>query len=221
MSQEREGTDVQAALVELAGGDPFAEVLAASVDHQRAHGCGLYAAGPAVMQLASAVVRAAGARTVLDLGCGLGYSTCWLAHAGDDVRVTGIDADPQHVELARTLVAQLGLDDRVELVVGEVSDVLRRVTAPVDAIHDDAWFAARPPHVDTAIGLLRPGGLLTMPNWFLLVDALTGAPREDWARFAGPGWAADTLAYAEELAARPDLSVSWTIRPPLGIAVKR
>ena len=49
-----------------------------------------------------------------------------------------------------------------------------------------------------------------MPNWLLLVDALTGDPRNDWERFAGP----------RRLARRRDLAVSWTIRPPLGVAVK-
>jgi hypothetical protein len=70
------------------------------------------------------------------------------------------------------------------------------------------------------VGLLRSGGLLTMPNWFLLGDALSGVPRNDWERFAGPTWAADAIEYAEQLAARPDLAVSWAIRPPLGVAVK-
>jgi hypothetical protein len=70
------------------------------------------------------------------------------------------------------------------------------------------------------VGVLRPGGLLTMPNWFLLVDALTGTPRNEWERFAGPTWAADAVEYAEELAVRPDLDVSWIIRPPLGVAVE-
>jgi predicted O-methyltransferase YrrM len=98
--------------------------------------------------------------------------------------------------------------------------VLRTIEGPVDAVHDDAWFASAPPHLETMLGLLRPGGLLTMPNWFLLVDALTGAPRNDWERFAGPTWADDALDYAKRLAARRDLAVSWTICPPLGVAVK-
>ena len=46
------------------------------------------------------------------------------------------------------------------------------------------------------LSLLRPGGLLTMANWFLLVDVLTGKPRNDWELFAGPAWAKDTLDYA-------------------------
>lgn len=71
------------------------------------------------------------------------------------------------------------------------------------------------------IGLLRRGGLLTMPNWFLLVDAITESPRNDWESFAGPSWAEDTQRYARKLAARNDLSVNWIIDPPLGVCVKQ
>jgi predicted O-methyltransferase YrrM len=172
------------------------------------------------MQLASMFVRAAGARTILDLGCGIGYSTFWLAAAGDGATVTGIDGNPDHIDLARKACSRHGLDDRVSFVVGEVADVLDSLDGPVDAIHDDAWFASAPPHLDATLGLLRPGGLVTMPNWFLLVDALTGTPRNDWERFAGPRWADDVVDYATQLAARPDLTVSWTARPPLGVAIK-
>ena len=173
------------------------------------------------MQLASMFVRAANPRTVLDLGCGIGYSTFWLADASaPGATVIGIDADPDHVDLARSASTRLGFDGRVDFVVGQVADVLTSIDGPVDAVHDDAWFAAAPTHFEAMLDLLRPGGLLTMPNWFLLIDALSGQPRNDWERFAGPMWADDALAYAERLSARSDLAVSWVIRPPLGIAVK-
>ena len=173
------------------------------------------------MQLASMFVRTASARTIVDLGCGIGYSTFWLAKAAaSGAMVIGVDSDPGHIQQARSACSRLGLDDQVRFVVGDVAEVLRTFDGPVDAVHDDAWFGAAPPHVDAMVGLLRPGGLLTMPNWFLLVDALSGVPRNNWERFAGPTWAADAIEYAEQLAARPDLAVSWTIRPPLGVAVK-
>ena len=55
------------------------------------------------MQLASMFVRAANPRTVVDLGCGIGYSTFWLADASaPGSRVIGIDFDPAHVALARS-----------------------------------------------------------------------------------------------------------------------
>ena len=173
------------------------------------------------MQLAAMFVRAANARTILGLGCGMGYSTFWLAQAtASGSTLVAIDSDPGHVELAQSACSGLGLEDRVTFVVGDVGEVLRTINAPVDAVHDDAWFGARPPHLESMLEVLRPGGLLTMPNWFLLVDALSGVARKDWAKFAGPTWADDALEYARQLAARRDLAVSWTIRPPLGVAVK-
>jgi hypothetical protein len=84
--------DPQLALAELAGGDPFDDVYRQSQAHQRVHGCGLFPAGPAVM-LTSMFVRAARARSDLDLGCGIGYSTFWLAKAVTGSTLTAIDSD--------------------------------------------------------------------------------------------------------------------------------
>ena len=55
-------------LMELAGGDPFAEVRRLSEEHPRVHGCGLHRAGGPQMQLVAAVARAANAERALDLG---------------------------------------------------------------------------------------------------------------------------------------------------------
>lgn len=173
------------------------------------------------MQLASMFVRAARPLVTLDLGCGYGYSTFWLARAtGAEAKVIGIDSDAGHVDAARDAADRLGFGPRVEFVVGEVADVLGGFDRPVEAIHDDAWFATAPSHLERMLQLLRPGGLLTMPNWFLLIDAITGQPRNSWERFAGPTWAADTIAYADALASRSDVDICWFPDPPLGVAVK-
>lgn len=173
------------------------------------------------MHLVSALAHAAGATRVLDLGCGLGYSTLWLARGvGRDGTVIGIDDDSTHVDEATTLASDHGLADRVSYRAGRVVDVLATIDRPVDLIHDDAWFASAPEHLDQAIDHLRPGGLYTMVNWFLLVDALTGQPRNDWSRFAGDDWASTTIEYAQQLAARTDLAVTWVTVPPIGFAIK-
>lgn len=213
--------DVTTELMLLAGGDPFEPLRKDSEAHQRSHGCHLHTAGPEVMQLAASYVRAGNATEVLDLGCGLGYSTLWLAEAaGDRGRVVGVDSDEGHISEARQWAEALGFGGRARFVVGHAAAVLDELSGPFDAIHDDAWFASAPDHLDAMINLLRPGGVLTMPNWFLLVDAITERPRNDWERFAGPTWAADTKEYAQQLADRPDLSVNWVTDPPLGVAVK-
>lgn len=135
--------------------------------------------------------------------------------------MTGIDADPTHTAEASDIADRLGFADRVGYLTGTVADVLPTLTGAYDLIHDDAWFADQPDHLDHTLELLRPGGTLTMANWFLLLDAMTGVARNNWESFAGPGWEERTIAYAEHLAARTDLDVRWITSPPVGIATKR
>ena len=89
-----------AELLRLAGGDPFSLIVDAAHEHRSRHGteCGLYPAGPSVMRLAAAFARACGARPVLDLGTGFGYTAPWLADAvGPTGHVIAVD---RHEELA-------------------------------------------------------------------------------------------------------------------------
>lgn len=214
--------DVANELLALGGGDVFVDVKSRSEAHQRRHGCGLHNAGGPHMQLVASLARLIAPRSILDLGCGLGYSTLWLASIVEPGSpVIGIDDDPAHISEAMAIAGELGYADRVEYRCGRVTDVLDTVEDPVDMIHDDAWFAARPAHLDTMVGLIRPGGLLTMVNWFLLVDAITGSPRNDWASFAGDDWAETTTQYAHELASRSDLHVTWLSDPPVAFAFRR
>jgi predicted O-methyltransferase YrrM len=201
--------------------DPFDEVLQLAESHRESHGCDLYPAGPHVMRFAATMVRASGARRILDLGAGIGYSALWLASAGaDDARVVAIDRFAEHVAIGEGVAAEAGLADRISFVHGDVSEVLEDLDGSYDLIHDDAWFAFEPPYLERAIELLRPGGVLTMPNWFLLEDAVTGEARRDWAEFAGPEWATAVTDYSRRLAKHPQLYVTWSVSPPIAVAVK-
>jgi predicted O-methyltransferase YrrM len=214
---------VNAHVLELYGGDPFAHVVRAAEAHRAVHGpaCGLYPAGPQVMHLVASIVRAARARRMLDLGSGFGYSALWLAAAGGpDAHVDGVDRFKEHVRVARTFAAEAGLADRIDVRAGEVAEQLERVAGPYELVHDDAWFAHEPPYLERLLAVVAPGGVVTMPNWFLLEDALTPTPDRDWTAFAGPEWAEVTRRYARRLAGDRRLHVSWCITPPLAIVTK-
>ena len=87
----------------------------------------------------------------------------------------------------------------------------------VDAIVDRQRLKR---HLETMLDLIRPGGLLVMSNWFPLQDAVLGHSEIDWSGFSGPDWADRIQAYASKLAAHPQLSLSFVLRPWLGLAVK-
>lgn len=215
-------SELEAALLDLGGGDPFDDVRLASDEHRMGHpGCRLFPAGGRVMSLAAQVVRSARPRRILDLGCGLGYSTLWLASAAPaGASIVGIDADAEHVALAARLARKHRLGARVSFMAGPVAPVVAGLNEPVDVVHDDAWFAETPSHYDRVVELLAPGGILTMPNWFLLSDALGDASRQDWAQLAGPRWRETTREFAALIARDERLQPVWVTQPPLLIAVR-
>jgi predicted O-methyltransferase YrrM len=174
------------------------------------------------MALVGAFVRASRPRRLLDLGCGFGYSSLWLAaHAPADARVDAVDRFAEHVEQAERFAAEEGLDGKITFHVDEAHTYLLNAREGYDFIHDDAWFAKAPSYLEAMLSRLPPGGVLTMANWFLLIDALSGDDQRDWGEYGGPSWREDTLTYAQRLAAHPQLEVWWVVDPPLGVAVKR
>ena len=61
--------------------------------------------------------------TLLDLGCGSGRFLAHLAQVRPDVRIVGIDLSKVMVETGRTALAASGLGDRVELHIGDMTDL--------------------------------------------------------------------------------------------------
>ena len=74
---------------------------------------------------------------VADLGCGLGADTLALARAG--LRVLAVERDPLTAALARANVAELGLADRVEVRLADVTDpgLVEEVTRTCAAVFTD------------------------------------------------------------------------------------
>ena len=216
----------------LYGGDPLSSVRAASNEHRPKHAasltggeqeCGVYPSDAPKMRVLASLLRANAAGSVLEIGCGLGYSALWLAEAaGPQATVETIDRFPEHIELARAHAEDLGYAGRIQFLRGEAAAILSRLSGPYDFIHDDGWFAQEPPYFRRMVELLRPGGLLVMSNWFLLAHAITGKWDVDWAQFAGPSWAEDVKAYAKRVTSDPGLYVSFIMQPAwVGLAVKR
>jgi Predicted O-methyltransferase len=214
---------VRERMLELHRGDPFDEIVRAAELHRSSHGagCGLHPAAP----MSCGWSQRSYARPSLR-GCSTSVPASGTARSGSHPRArrelgSRRSIGSRSTSREREFAKSAGLSDRIEFIAGEVEEVLARAAGPYDFIHDDAWFAVAPPYFERVIELLRPGGAWTMANWFLLEDALSGAPRRDWSEFAGADWPANTIAYAERLTRDARLDVTWTLSPPLAIAIKR
>jgi predicted O-methyltransferase YrrM len=118
-------------------------------------------------RLIHVLLRAAAARTVLELGALAGYSGIWIARALPEAgRLTTVERDPRHAELARRAYAEAGLADRVRLIEGVALDVLPSLAPGFDAVFLDADKEPLPQYFAWSMTLLRPGGLLLCDNAF-------------------------------------------------------
>jgi cyclopropane-fatty-acyl-phospholipid synthase len=114
------------------------EFFALFLDPSMTYSCGLFSRGAQTLEaaqrakldlIAQKLELTAGQR-VLDVGCGWGS---FAIHAAREygVSVTGITLSPSQAELARTLVADAGVADRVEI---RIADYRELTGEPYDAI---------------------------------------------------------------------------------------
>jgi predicted O-methyltransferase YrrM len=108
-----------------------------------------------------------GARAVVEVGTGTGVSGLWLLRgmAADGV-LTSIDVDPENQRAARTAFLAAGFGpSRLRLINGMGLEVLPRLTdGAYDLVFVDALPVEYPRHLDEAVRLLRPGGLVVLDD---------------------------------------------------------
>ena len=121
--------------------------------------------GRTIGVLLEMLARSVGARRVMELGSGFGYSAFWFARAvGDGGEVHCTDGDEKNALKAEDFLGRAGLGDRVTFHVGDAVEQMAAVPGEFDVVYDDidkdgypaAWRAARE--------RIRVGGLYLCDN---------------------------------------------------------
>src|SRR5437588_7518826 len=141
-------------------------VLSAVLEASDAAGLPKIAVSSQQGKFLSLLAAAIGARRILEIGTLGGFSTIWLARgAGPDGRVTTLEYEPKHAEVARANIDRAGLGERVEVLVGAALDTLPSVTGgPFDLVFIDADKENNPSYLEWAVKLTRPGSLIVVDN---------------------------------------------------------
>jgi predicted O-methyltransferase YrrM len=120
---------------------------------------------PETAQLLAVLVRATGARRVLELGTSIGYSTLWLADAAEAVGGTlvSIEIDSERSAIAGKNLRYAGLT--AELRVGDAGEALRDSgDESWDLIFLDAERPAYAGYWPDVLRSLAPRGLVAVDN---------------------------------------------------------
>lgn len=142
---------------------------------------------PGLGRALQVLLRAAGARQVLEIGTLGGYSAVWMARAlPPGGRLVSLEVDPDRAALARGFVERAGLADVVEVRVGDARELLpelvRARPGRFDAAFVDADKESYESYLTHARQLVRPGGLILADNAFWSGRVLDEAPEDDGTR---------------------------------------
>jgi predicted O-methyltransferase YrrM len=146
--------------------DPVLEAtLAASV----AAGLPSISVSPTQGKLLQMLAQIVGATSILEIGTLGGYSTIWLArglrHGG---RIVTLEVDRKHADVALSNFSRAGVQDVVDLRVGNALEtlpvLLKEGRGPFDLIFIDADKQNIPAYFEWALKLARVGALIIVDN---------------------------------------------------------
>lgn len=115
--------------------------------------------------LLAMLARCIGARRVLELGSGYGYSALWFARAlPEEGTVTCTDLSRDNRALALDFFRRAGVEKKISFHVGDALSFARAQKGPFDIILNDIDKESYPASVEVAVPLLRSGGLFITDN---------------------------------------------------------
>jgi len=122
---------------------------------------------PDTARVLAVLVRASGARRLLEIGTSNGYSTLWLADAIRSVggHMVSVEVDADRSTSAARNLDRAGLRELVELRVEDAAASLHKTPdAGWDMVFLDAERPAYSSYWPELVRVLRPGGLLAVDN---------------------------------------------------------
>lgn len=139
--------------------------------------------GPQVGRLLELLARSIGARRVLELGSGFGYSACWFARAvGADGEVLLTEGSEERTREAAGFLERAGFGDRVRIETGDALEIASKLEGPFDILFNDIDKHDYPRVPEQAARLLRPGGLFITDNMLWSGEVLDNGATEDSTR---------------------------------------
>lgn len=132
-------------------------------------------------------VESIGAKSVVELGTSTGYSALWMALGlkATGGRLTTYEIDAERAAAARANFKRAGLDDRIDVVLGDAHIEVKKQRGPIDIVFIDADKDGYILYLKALLPLVRAGGLIIADNMIrpapdpAFVRAITSDPALD------------------------------------------
>ena len=124
---------------------------------------------PTLGKLLYLLVKLIKARNVLEIGTLGGYSSLWLAKAlPKGGKVTSLEIDRRHAEVSIENIRNAGLEEKVEILIGDAEDTLsnlsRKRVGTFDLVFIDADKERNPVYFKWAVNHSHPGSVIVVDN---------------------------------------------------------
>jgi caffeoyl-CoA O-methyltransferase len=121
--------------------------------------------GPIAGRILAQLALLIGARRILEMGAGYGYSAYWLARTlPPDGRVFAIERSGENARVGQEFLGRAGLVPQVEFLVGDALQAIQEMAGPFDLIFVDVDKEQYPASLPLTLPRLRIGGLLITDN---------------------------------------------------------
>lgn len=121
-------------------------------------------------QLLNILLRSIGAKSILEVGTSVGFSTIWMAEAISETggSLMTIEADLKKVGRAIENFHDAGLSNKVEILVGQAIDILTNMASSdkhnFDFVLIDADKENISKYFELSLSMVRKGGLIVVDN---------------------------------------------------------
>lgn len=142
---------------------------------------------------------------VIDAGCGIGETACWLAEQRG-ATVTGLNITDTQLETARERAKQRGVADQVEFRLDDFTEMETVSDNSADVVWglESMCYAKKKRDVlAQAKRVLRPGGTIVVADGFMGKRSLSWRERR-WMKTYLEGWAVPNFAHHTDFTAELD-----------------
>ena len=127
---------------------------------------GVESVSPAIGSQLAVIAAATAAKSIVEIGTGLGVSALWMLKGAPDATITSIDTELEHQQVARAALLEAKVPaNRIRLITGRAGEVLPRLNEnSYDLVLVDADAASVIEYVEHALRLVRRGGTVLVPH---------------------------------------------------------